>query len=62
MEIDSESQSDPNFWNDRRKSSKILKEKKALEDGFESVAVIQRLGDDALVLIEFGESGDEASV
>ncbi|MEN9530001.1 MAG: hypothetical protein RI932_1874, partial [Pseudomonadota bacterium] len=61
LEIDAESQSDPNFWNDRRKSSKLLKEKKALEDGFESVAAIQRMADDALVLIEFGESGDEAS-
>ncbi|MFZ9521131.1 MAG: peptide chain release factor 2 [Silvanigrellaceae bacterium] len=61
MEIDAESQSDPNFWNDRRKSSKILKEKKALEDGFNNVATIQRMGDDALVLIEFGEAGDEAT-
>jgi len=61
LEIDAESQSDPNFWNDRRKSSKLLKEKKALEDGFESVGVIQRMADDALVLIEFGEAGDEGS-
>jgi len=61
LEIDAESQSDPDFWNDRRKSSKILKEKKALEDGFESVASIQRMADDVLVLIEFGEAGDEAS-
>ena len=61
LEIDAESLSDPNFWNDRRKSSKMLKEKKALEDGFENVALIQRMADDVLVLIEFAEGGDEAS-
>lgn len=61
LEIDAETQSDPNFWNDRRKSSKVLKEKKALEDGFNNVAAIQRMADDALVLIEFGEAGDEAT-
>jgi len=61
LEIDAESLSDPNFWNDRRKSSKMLKEKKALEDGFDNVALIQRMADDVLVLIEFSESGDEAS-
>lgn len=61
LEIDAESLSDPNFWNDRRKSSKMLKEKKALEDGFENVALIRRMAEDALVLIEFSEAGDEAS-
>lgn len=61
LEIENESVSDPNFWSDRRKSSKILKEKKALEDGFNAVASIQRKIDDALVLIEFGESGDDGA-
>ena len=59
QEIDSESASDPNFWSDRRKSSKILKEKKSLEDGLNSSATLQRKFDDILVLIEFAESGDD---
>ncbi len=58
MEIESESNTDPDFWNDRRKSSKLLKEKKGLEEGFSVVADIGRKIDDALVLIEFGEGGD----
>ena len=33
QEIDSESNTDPNFWNDRKKSTTLLKEKKTLEDG-----------------------------
>jgi hypothetical protein len=37
LEIDAESLSDPNFWNDRRKSSKMLKEKKALEDRIQAL-------------------------
>lgn len=58
LEIESESNSDPNFWNDRRKSSKILKEKKLLEDGFQASEEITRLMEDALVLVEFAEAGD----
>jgi peptide chain release factor 2 len=58
LEIDAEANSNPNFWNDRRYSSKLLKEKKTLEDGISSSVKIQQLFDDALVLIDFAESGD----
>jgi peptide chain release factor 2 len=61
LEIDSESQTDPNFWNDKRRSTVMLKEKKALEEGIETSERIARSFDDALVLIEFAESGDVAS-
>jgi peptide chain release factor 2 len=61
QEIESESNTDPNFWNDRRTSSKLLKEKKALEDGIQSSESLSRRFEDALVLIEFGELGDDAS-
>lgn len=61
LEIESESNSDPDFWNDRRRTSKILKEKKALEDGFASVKSISAKFEDALVAIEFAEDGDEDS-
>ncbi len=61
LEIEAETSSDPNFWNDRRKSSKILKEKKALDDGFSSVQALNRRIEDILVAIEFGEDGDEDS-
>ncbi len=57
-EIDSESNSDPNFWNDRKKSTALLKEKKAIEEGIAHAEEITRDLDDCLVLIEFGESGD----
>jgi peptide chain release factor 2 len=57
-EIDSESNSDPNFWNDRKKSAGILKEKKALEEGVSSAEEISRDLDDCLVLVEFAETGD----
>ena len=58
QEIESESNSDQNFWNDRRKSSKLLKEKKALEDGVSSSENIAKKFDDCFVLIEFAEDGD----
>ena len=61
LEIEAESSSDPNFWSDRRKSSKILKEKKALDDGFSAVQTLNRRFEDILVAIEFGEDGDEDS-
>jgi peptide chain release factor 2 len=61
QEIEAESNTDANFWNDRRHSTKLLKEKKGLEDAIGSSEAIARRIDDALVLIEFGESGDEAS-
>jgi peptide chain release factor 2 len=61
QEIEAETNSNPNFWNDRRYSSKLLKEKKALEDGIQSSLKISQLGDDVLVLIEFAESGDTES-
>ena len=61
QEIEAESNTDPNFWNDRRKSSKLLREKKELEDGIQSSDSLARRMDDILVLIEFGESGDPDS-
>jgi peptide chain release factor 2 len=61
QEIESESNTDPHFWNDRRASTKLLKEKKSLEDGIQAAETIQRKIDDCLVLIEFGEDGDVAS-
>ena len=61
LEIDAESQTDPTFWSDKRRSSSLLKEKKALEEGIESSERMARSLDDALVLIEFAESGDSAS-
>ncbi len=57
-EIDAESNSDANFWNDRKKSTVILKEKKGIEEGIASSEEICRDLDDCLVLIEFGETGD----
>lgn len=61
LEIDAESNSNPHFWNDRKKSSTLLKEKKALEDGISASDLIVKKFDDALVAIEFAEEGDEAS-
>jgi len=61
QEIEAESNTDANFWNDRRKSTKLLKEKKGLEDGVGSSESLSRKIEDLLVLIEFGEDGDEAS-
>lgn len=61
QEIDAECNSDPNFWNDRKRSSGLLKEKKALEDGISAATKIAKQFEDALVLIEFAESGDSES-
>ena len=61
LEINAESQSDPNFWNDRNKSSRILKEKKILEDGLAAVENLSMKFEDALTAIEFGEEGDAPS-
>lgn len=61
QEIESECNSDPNFWNDRRKSSAILKEKRAIEDNLSVVTEISKKIEDIGVLIEFAESGDTAS-
>jgi peptide chain release factor 2 len=58
LEIDSESNTDPNFWNDRKKSSALLKEKKILEDGLSASEVLFKKFEDALTAIEFGEEGD----
>lgn len=62
LEIDAESNTDPNFWNDRKKSSALLKEKKSLEDGIAASENLCRKFDDSLVAIEFGEEGDLPSV
>lgn len=61
LEIEAESAADPNFWNDRKKSSVLLKEKKSIEDSVAACDELQRKFDDALVAIEFGEEGDSAS-
>jgi peptide chain release factor 2 len=61
LEIDAESQTDPTFWSDKRRSTTLLKEKKTLEDGIQTAEKLLRSFDDAFVLIEFAESGDEAS-
>ena len=61
LEIESESNSDINFWNDRRKSSALLKEKKNIEDGIQSCESIVRRFEDTVVAIEFAEEGDEQS-
>jgi peptide chain release factor 2 len=58
LEIDSEVNSDPLFWSDRKKSSAILKEKRALEESLASVRELQGLFDDCLVAIEFSEAGE----
>lgn len=58
LEIDAESQSDPNFWSDQKKSSGLLKEKKILEEGIQAVESLAQRFDDVLVLVEFGEAGD----
>ncbi len=62
LEIEAESNSDPNFWNDRRKSSTLLKEKKNLEDAILSCENLIKKFGDTLVAIEFGEEGDEQSI
>ena len=58
QEIEAESQTDPLFWSDQRKSSAILKEKKALEEGIQSADALVRQIEDALVLVDFAEQGD----
>ncbi len=61
QEIDSESNTDPNFWNDRKKSTTLLKEKKSLEDGVAASENLTKKFDDAITAIEFGEEGDAPS-
>lgn len=61
LEIEAESNSDPHFWNDRKKSSTLLKEKKNLEDAILSCENLLKKFDDTFVAIEFGEDGDEQS-
>lgn len=61
QEIESESNTDPNFWNDRKKSTALLKEKRAIEDNLNVVNSLAKKFEDLLVLIEFAESGDSDS-
>lgn len=61
LEIDAESNSNPHFWNDRKTSSGLLKEKKILEDGIAKARNLASQFEDALVAIEFGEDGDASS-
>lgn len=58
LEIESECNNDPNFWNDRKKSSQLLKEKKNIEDSIASCEILLKKFEDTLVAIEFGEEGD----
>ncbi len=62
QEIEAESQADVNFWNDRKRSTGLLKEKKLIEDGVAASEQIRKKFEDALTAIEFGEDGDEPSV
>nr|WP_222435631.1 peptide chain release factor 2 [Fluviispira vulneris] len=62
LEIESESNTDIHFWNDRKKSSALLKEKKNIEDGILSCESLLKKFEDILVAIEFGEEGDEQSI
>lgn len=52
---------DPKFWDDRRKSTELLQEKKLLEDSLKTVQSIQGRIDDTQVLLDFAEEGDDAS-
>ena len=58
LEIESISQTDPNFWNDRKKSSSLLKEKKSLEEGILLSDKMVSSCEDFLVAIEFAEAGE----
>lgn len=58
LEIDSLSQRDPNFWDDPKKSTQLLKEKKSLEDDITYCETIAKKFDDALVAVEFAELGE----
>lgn len=60
LEIDSLSQTDPNFWSDQKKSVGILKEKKSLEEGVTLCDTLSKKFEDTLVAIEFGELGEES--
>lgn len=61
LEIENEINTDPNFWNDRNTSSKILREKKELEDAFLLINKLKSKFDDVEVLLEFADGGDTAS-
>ena len=50
--------SDLNFWNDRKKSSGTLKEKKELEEGIKTSEQLNQKFEDISIAIEFGEDGD----
>jgi peptide chain release factor 2 len=61
QEIDAESNVDPNFWSNRKKSLGLLKEKKILEEGIVVSENLSKKFEDAFIAIEFGEEGDAAS-
>jgi len=52
---------DPLFWQDQKKSTKILREKKDLEDSFALVEDVQKNMDDSWLLLDFAEQGDADS-
>ena len=58
QEIDAISQSEKDFWSDSKTSSKLLKEKKELEDKIQSSRELQNSLEDMKVAYEFGLSGD----
>ncbi len=59
LEIDSLSEKDPRFWDDQKKSTQLLKEKKSLEDGINLSENLLKKFEDILVAIEFGEGGEQ---
>jgi peptide chain release factor 2 len=54
---------EPTFWNNPQEARKIMRERRALERSIEAYSKLERELEDALTLIELGESeGDEAAV
>ena len=58
QEIESLSQSETDFWSDSKKSSKLLKEKKDLEDNIQASTELLKSLEDMKIAYEFGLSGD----
>jgi peptide chain release factor 2 len=51
---------DPNFWNDQAKAQRTMRERDALDDQLKSIGRIEQDLDDQLMLIELGESEEDA--
>ncbi len=56
-----EKAADPDFWNDMDESSKVLKKTGSLKDTLASYEALERLYDDAEVLIEMGNEDEDLS-